>query len=235
MPPSHPLDRPVWAALFGRQAPLSLGDGRARRMHPDYGPFAAAASYSPDDLAGLSDLSDNAEGLALVEPEGAPLPAAMEVLGQAPCWQMQLRSLTADACAPPEILPLGDADAAEMLALATLTKPGPFATRTHALGRFLGVKRDGRLIAMAGERMQPEGFTEVSGVCALPEARGQGLAGALMRAVIANILKRGEVPILHAYAENQGAIQLYQRLGFTYRRTLILTRIRPQSPGESTR
>ncbi len=204
-------------------------------MHPDYGPFAAAASYSAHDLAGLSHLSDGTEGLALVEPEGAPLPEAIEVLGQAPCWQMQLQTLTADARPPPEILPLGDADAADMLALATLTRPGPFAARTHRLGRFLGVRRDGQLIAMAGERMQPEGFTEVSGVCALPEARGKGLAGALMRAVIANILMRGEVPILHAYADNQGAIELYQRLGFTYRRTLILTRIRPQSPGVSTR
>ena len=89
-----------------------------------------------------------------------------------------------------------------MLALATLTRPGPFFARTHQLGAFIGVKQDGRLVAMAGERMQPTGFTEVSGVCTHPDPRGRGYAGGLMRQVAARILARGETPFLHAYADN---------------------------------
>uniref|UniRef100_UPI0013D05BE5 GNAT family N-acetyltransferase n=1 Tax=Acinetobacter baumannii TaxID=470 RepID=UPI0013D05BE5 len=75
---------------------------------------------------------------------------------------------------------LGDAGAAQMLALATLTEPGPFFARPHRLGRFIGVRHEGRLIAMAGERMRTPGFTEVSGVCTHPDFRGAGLAGKLM-------------------------------------------------------
>ncbi|HZW15484.1 MAG TPA: GNAT family N-acetyltransferase, partial [Brevundimonas sp.] len=119
--------------------------------------------------------------------------------------------------------PLGESDAAEMLALATLTVPGPFFEKTHRLGDFVGVKVDGRLIAMAGERMKPEGFTEVSGVCTHPDHRGRGYAGALMRVVTGRILERGEQAFLHAYAVNTAAIALYATLGFRVRAPVTYT------------
>ena len=120
---------------------------------------------------------------------------------------------------------LGDADAPEMLALATLTEPGPFFVKTHQLGRFVGIRQDGRLVAMAGERMQPDGFTEVSGVCTHPDHRGRGYAAALMGEVARGILARGDTPFLHAYASNQAAIALYERLGFQHRREILMTRL----------
>jgi predicted GNAT family acetyltransferase len=126
-----------------------------------------------------------------------------------------------------EIVPLGEDDAPQMFDLATLTKPGPYFARTHRLGDFVGVKRDGRLIAMAGERMKPDGFTEVSGVCTHPDARGRGYAGALMRVVVTRILARGETPFLHAYAANTGAIGLYETLGFALRREVTMTVLAP--------
>jgi predicted GNAT family acetyltransferase len=110
-----------------------------------------------------------------------------------------------------------------MLALATLTEPGPFFARTHQLGDFVGVRDGGRLMAMAGERMKPTGFTEVSGVCTHPDGRGRGYAGALTRAVVAKILARGEQPFLHVYAHNTGAIALYEALGFSLRRKMSMT------------
>jgi hypothetical protein len=112
-----------------------------------------------------------------------------------------------------------------------LTRPGPFSTRTHELGRFLGVRREGRLIAMAGERMQPTGFTEVSGVCTHPDFQGMGLAGQLMSAVIANILEKGERAFLHAYTHNRSAIGLYESLGFAQRAVVVLTLSGPQING----
>jgi predicted GNAT family acetyltransferase len=115
------------------------------------------------------------------------------------------------------ILGLGDADATEMLELATLTEPGPFLPRTHHMGRFWGVRIDGRLAAMAGERMRFPGYTEVSGVCTHPDFRGRGLARSLSAHVAQRILERNETPFLHAWSTNDAAIALYRSLGFRIR------------------
>src|SRR6185437_12341711 len=102
-----------------------------------------------------------------------------------------------------------DEDGPQMLKLAALTEPGPFFERTHQLGDFIGVKEDGRLIAMAGERMRPDAFTEISGVCTHPDFRGRGYAAALTMEVAARIRARGDTPFLHVYAANAAAIRLY--------------------------
>lgn len=107
-----------------------------------------------------------------------------------------------------------------MIALATVTKPGPFAARTHALGSFFGIKENGVLLAMAGERMKHDGYTEVSGVCTHPDARGRGFARSLSAHVARRIVERGETPYLHAYATNTAAIELYESLGFRLRREM---------------
>jgi predicted GNAT family acetyltransferase len=222
----HPLDRPVWRALTSRQAHIALGDERARRFNPAFGLFAASADVSPQSLAALAALVPTRGAVALVEAEPQPPVPGVEVETHV-IWQMVAERL-ADGPAPAfEIVPLTEADAPQMLALASLTKPGPFFARTHELGDFVGVRRDGKLIAMAGERMKPEGFTEVSGVCTAPGHRGFGYASALSRLVARRILASGEIPFLHVYAHNTGAIALYQALGFTLRRQMymgILTR-----------
>lgn len=223
MPTDHVLDRPVWAALKGRQAGIALGDGRALRFAPDYGLFAAAADRSAGSLAALAALVPASGGLALVEAEAPPaVPGTAAETRR--LWQMVAGGLTPAGAPDFAILDLTEADAPQMLALATLTAPGPFFARTHQLGDFVGVKTaDGTLITMAGERMKPDGFTEVSGVCTHPDHRGRGHAGALMRVVAGRILARGETPFLHSYAHNTGAIALYESLGFCLRREMIMT------------
>lgn len=114
-------------------------------------------------------------------------------------------------------LELGGADAAEMLALARLTKPGPFDERTRELGTFLGVREEGVLVAMTGERLRVPGFTELSAVCTHPDHLGRGHARGLMLEVASRIVARGEIPFLHVLPENARAIELYERLGFTKR------------------
>ena len=219
---AHPLDRPVWSALTGRQAPLALGDARALRFDPAYALFAAAADASPGSLAALGGLNTSANGLGMIEAVDPPVPRGAVVRSKAAGVQMVAAALTGGG-RPVAFEPLGEADAAAMLALATLTVPGPFFERTHRLGDFVGVKVDGRLVAMAGERMKPEGFTEVSGVCTHPDHRGRGYAGALMRVVTQRILERGEQAFLHAYAANTGAIALYETLGFRVRTPVTYT------------
>lgn len=214
----HPLDRPVWSALTSeRQAALAVGAGGALRLAPGYGVFAASMDQSPQGVAAIAAL-DQPEGmLATVEADPTPVPPGLTVLKEAVLSQMVLVELAPGKARDIAIEPLTEADAPAMLALATLTEPGPFFERTHRLGDFFGIKQEGRLLAMAGERLKPDGFTEVSGVCAHPDARGRGYAGALMRAVIERILARGETAFLHSYADNAGAIALYHSLGFTIR------------------
>ena len=207
-----PLDRPIWSALTTRQRAFSLGDGRARRFDPEVGPLAAIGEDDAAHLDALSALIDRRGPVVLLQRGEIPRPPGTRTTLDAPGVQLVLDRL-APVAASVDLVPLGAADAPEMLALATLTRPGPFGPRTHELGGFVGVKVDGRLVAMAGERMKPEGFTEVSGVCTHPDHRGHGYAAMLSTAVAERILARGEIPFLHAYASNAAAIALYERLG----------------------
>lgn len=226
---AHPLDRPVWAALTTRQASVARGDARALRFAPDHGLFAAAADDALASLTALASLVPAGGELALVETEQTPPPPGTALVSHALCQQMVMRKLvpTAPRFA---LTTLTGADAPAILALAHLTRPGPFFSRTHELGDFVGVKQEGRLVAMAGERMKPEGFTEVSAVCTHPGHRGRGYAGGLMRAVADRILARGETPFLHVYASNTGAIALYRSLGFRLRREIFLTTLTRPPP-----
>jgi len=217
MEPFHPLDRPVWSALTGRQANLAQGDARALRFAPDYGLFGAAADAEPENLAALAALIPPDGGVALVERELPSLPPGCRILMDDVCNQMIAETIAAPDM---EYEKLNPGDALEMRALAELTQPGPFFARTHELGEFIGIKSGGKLVAMAGERMKAPGFTEVSAVCTHPDHRGRGHAGRLMAVVAAKILARGETPFLHVYAHNTGAIALYEKLGFRLRRAL---------------
>ena len=220
---SHPLDRPVWSALTGRQSHLAHQHGAAVRFGPEFGLFAALPDASPQSLADLAALVAVHGDVAVVEEGPAPPVPGLAVRSQAVCWQMvaETPNPVGEPAFPIEVLTA--ADAPQMLALATATAPGPFFARTHELGRFVGVKENGRLVAMAGERMQPAGYTEVSGVCTDPAYRGRGFAAGLMLEVAARIRARGEIPFLHSYAHNTGAIALYQALGFDFRCELLMT------------
>lgn len=118
----------------------------------------------------------------------------------------------------PEAVRLGADDVPEMLDLVERTRPGPFLPRTVELGTYLGIRRGGALVAMAGERLRPPGWTEISAVCTDPGHRGEGLASRLVLAVADGIRGRGETPFLHTSARNTGAIRLYEGLGFRLRR-----------------
>ena len=226
MAQAHPLDRPVWHALTTRQANLAQGDALALRLAPEYGPFAASVDGSATSLKRLADLVPEQDEIWLVETDEVPIPPGTIVRRRADLTQMIAPRIVSTVAEFP-IVSLTEADAPEMRALATLTAPGPFLSHTHLLGDFLGVKIDGRLVAMAGERMKPEGFTEVSAVCTHPDWRGRGYAAGLMRRVADKIVAKGETPFLHVYPSNTGAIALYEALGFIFRRRMtmaVLTR-----------
>ena len=216
---THPLDRPIWQALNTRQKHFDPTGTTARRFPADVSPFVAPQDLSPASLAAAAALMPEGDDISLVE-RTIPEPPPGFVATTAPCVQMIARTFT--GAAPSfEVVQLTDADAPEMLALATLTRPGPFRARTNTLGRFLGVREDGKLIAMAGERMHVDGFHEISAVCTHPDYRGRGLGAGLMKVIGARMLAEGDTPFLHTYTTNTGAIALYERLGFETRCEII--------------
>jgi len=208
------LDRPVWATLRD-QSHWGLGDGRARRFEPDINCFAATSDESADSLRALAALVQPGDDRVYVlQVPPIAVPSGLQAAKVAQGVQMvATRRLQADDKAQV----LGDADAPEMLTLAALTQPGPFLARTHTMGRFIGLRVNGRLAAMAGERLRFPGHVELSGVCTHPDFRGRGLARRLSAAVAADIQRRGEQPFLHAWSMNIAAIALYESLGFEVR------------------
>lgn len=220
---AHPLDRPVWTALNSEWQALAVGTPDGWRLSADYGPFAASTDGDAEAVAGWLPRNQDSWFIE-ADPVAAPRGFVVSVVRE--LTQMvgeHVPSPAADAI----FQPLGAADADAMRALAALASPGPFLPRTHELGRFVGHCESGRLLAMAGTRMQMPGFVEVSGVCTHPDARGRGLAAQASRQVAGAIIAGGAQPFLHAYPDNAPAINLYKALGFVERTRLVLTVISP--------
>jgi ribosomal protein S18 acetylase RimI-like enzyme len=222
------LDMPVWASLTGAHAHLAERDHGAVRYPPDVAPFAALADAAdPENWLELAQLFG--PGAVAVLPGVTGAPDGWEIVDVVQAVQLVDTSLRAET--DNEAIRLDDADVPEILALIARTRPGPFLPRTIALGDYSGIRRDGALIAMAGERLHPAGWTEISAVCTDAAYRGQGLGTRLLRHVAAGIRGRGESAFLHAAATNVNAIRLYESIGLTHRRDIrfLIVRTPPSS------
>jgi ribosomal protein S18 acetylase RimI-like enzyme len=215
------LDNPAYASLCGAHAWLAEVRGRARRIPADVAPFLALPSPpSAEDWRDAAGLV--APGTFVAGRYGdAELPDGWRAVRAFDLVQMIDERVTGCDCA--EANPLDATDVPEMLELIAQTEPGPFLARTIELGDYLGIRRDGVLVAMAGERFRLDGWTEISAVCTKSDHRGEGLASRLMGALIANIQRRSERAFLHVISTNTGAIRLYEELGFRVRQTTTLT------------
>jgi ribosomal protein S18 acetylase RimI-like enzyme len=223
----HVLDNAGWHALTGPHAGFAEGDGRARRYRPDISVFHAASDDSPESWAAAAGLATRDGIVVLFRVEALTAPEGwMEVFG-GDGYQMVL---TEPLGAVPDLpsadpatghavtmRPLGDADIDEMVALVALTEPGPFRPRTIELGGYVGIFHGVELVAMAGQRLAPPGYREVSAVCTHPDARRRGYASIVSAVVARAIFERGETPFLHVAVDNAAAIPVYEQLGFTIR------------------
>jgi ribosomal protein S18 acetylase RimI-like enzyme len=223
MAASHLLDRPIRTALTTRQQGIAEIRGSARRYPADVAPFADVEDLSMEGFKALHALMRAGEPAVFFTPEPLPaLPPQLEIAMAATGEQMIGMPAEVQGSLP-DIVRLGDGDVPAMRALVELTRPGPFGLRTHTLGAFFGIKIDGRLAAMTGERMAPGPYTEMTAVCVHPDFRGRGLAQALLALVARRIAARGEIPFLHVFSDNASAIALYKRQGMTIRRRLHVT------------
>jgi predicted GNAT family acetyltransferase len=217
----HVLDNPVWHALNGPHKRIALGRGQARRYPRDVAPFSAIAEPTDAAYADLAiDLPANMEA-RLFRPAEEPAPLRWETVSTKPIMQMTASTLTTEA-SDTEPTALGAKDVPDMLDLAALTTPGPFAARTPMLGHYEGYREHGRLLAMGGERLRLPGFVELSAICVHPAAHGRGLGAAITRHLARRVLESGAIPFLHVFPENP-AIRLYQRRGFHERACLWVT------------
>jgi len=234
-PEPHPLDAVIWRALTGVQESLAEGDERARRYPAAIAPFAATRDTEPASFRSLLALVSGDDGIALFTTEEVKAPSAFSVIRRDSVDQMVLED--AGACAAQlgaSIVGLGVADVPEMLALVSVTQPGPFGPRTIELGDYIGIRQRGKLVAMAGERMRLDGFTELSAVCVEPAYRGHGFAVELVRSLVSSITARSEIPFLHVFSSNLAAIALYRKLGFTLRRRMRLAVLARAEAGPSS-
>lgn len=223
----HLLDDPAWHALAGPLARFAVGDGHVRRMSIDHSIFSAVDPAASPALAArdLAALAAPGERLVFV---GAPpvVPDGVVELGRGEALQMvlddvvRLRTVAhaVGAATSLEVRALTTADAAEMVALVDHARPGPFLLRTIELGNYFGVRDEhGALVAMAGERLRPPGFVEISAVSVHESQRRRGLASLVVAAVAEAALVRGDAPFLHVVTSNVAAIPVYERLGFRTR------------------
>jgi predicted GNAT family acetyltransferase len=228
------LENPIWYSLTTDHANIAIGkdvgNGLCRRYPSDIGPLAAfqesiVEAYS--DLARMIPHNDHAVLLLETVPN---LPQGWHLLRQGAIVQMICHTVPDKSPLPAVIEPLGPADFPEMLALASITEPGPFREHTGRLGGFIGFRVDGRLAAMAGQRLAPTGFSEVSAVCTHPDFRGRGYARSLVIEVARKIHADGCVPFLTAFESNTAAIKIYEEIGFSLRRHFQLAMVQPPSP-----
>ncbi|GAB7070067.1 GNAT family N-acetyltransferase [Mycobacterium hodleri] len=225
----HPLDDPVRSSLRGAHARFAVWSGRIARYDSEVAGFVG---HPPRlDAGDWADLAELAGPAAEVSLRGAHVPpAGWDLLGQ--LGSVQLDGSDLEVAPDPDVVVLGSDDVPQMLDLVARTEPGPFRVRTIEMGTYLGFVDDGRLVALAGERMHPDGWTEISAVCTDPRFRRRGLSTRLVRAVGYGIRARGAIPFLHARADNVSAIRLYESLGFTLRQRSVLTRLRTPGGGE---
>ncbi len=221
----HILDNVIWQALSTRQSEFAESFGQSCRFTPKVSSLGGFREASPEGYQSLEGLVGSLGTIMVFLDSPYENRMGWTLVASAPLLQMVWENgralndsrVSSESASRPEIVELNAAHSPAMMELTALTKPGPFDKRTHELGRYIGIFREGKLVAMAGERLKVPGYTEVSAVCTHPEHTGHGYARVLMTDVMQGIRRREEIPFLHVREDNARAIELYERLGFRRR------------------
>ena len=219
---NHPLDNPVWFALSETHAEFAIADGHAKFYQPRYCPFGGCYpdGQIADALATYAQLIPN----FFIVGTRPQIPAGLQLVRELICDQMMIEKRIA-VDNDKVLTELNDSHAAALYNLVNLVQPGYFRPDTRRLGTYFGIFENRELVAVTGERMKMNDYTEVSAVVTHPQHSGKGYAKRLVAHVVNRIFDQGKTPILHVAETNLGAIRLYEKLGFTLRRKISLWNI----------
>lgn len=217
---NHPLDNPIWTALTTGSKKFSYGDEHIRLIDRDMGFFAGLPSYEPEHLESLWDVLEDGVKVILFTPNPLELDDRWIVHNDRKLLQMVWDNEVENLELSDTVQPLDPSHVSQMMALTDLMRPGPFLEKTILFGNYFGIFSRNKLISMAGARLNPAPFTEVSAVCTLKDYQGRGLSKKVMSAVINSLVAQGSTPFLHVYPDNLSAFKLYSSLGFVSRAML---------------
>lgn len=216
----HPLDNPIWNALNTGSEMFSSGNGNCKFVNSDMGFFAGMPNYEAESIRQLHSYCQPGQKVILFPPGRIVVDNGWKVLNDHELLQMVYTASSKGMAQESNLTALGEEDVPAMLELVAMTKPGPFLPRTIDFGGYFGIYQDAQLVSMAGKRLSPEPYVELSAVCTHPDFGGMGLSYQVLQRVIHDIIQSGKVPFLHVYPENLPAIKLYTKLGFEPRATL---------------
>ncbi len=218
---THILDNPIWNALNTGNKQFAYGNDQAKYIKRDVGLFAGLKTNSEEELKVLYHLLPMESRVILFTPNEIIISPGWKIKLQKDILQMvyEHEPIPADHT---DLIPLKDKDIPAMKNLAVLTNPGPFLIRTIDYGNYEGIFDGDNLVAMTGQRLQPDPYTEVSAVCTHPDYTGRGYAAKLVRSQISKITTGRRIPFLHVYADNTAACKLYEKLGFQTRKKMIV-------------
>ncbi len=223
MSKEHPLDNVAWNSLTTSHKHLGKIGKKAAMYHPQISMIAGVSEYTQEAFTELAKMAQ--PGIPVLILSDNPLPDHTD-------WDIRIKTevnqMTCDSPIEYEEIQyeiLTPDDVPQMLELVKLTEPGPFGPRTIEMGTYIGLKVDGKLVAMGGERLKPDGYVALSGICTHPDYRGKGYASAITGALTNKVLERGKKPFLYVALKNTGAFRLYEKLGYSVRRTVRVTGI----------
>ncbi len=212
----HVLDNPAWNAMISGNANLAAGNDRAKFFYDEVAPFAGLKNYDEASFHELLEITPPKRRVVIPVFKEVKIPGYWKIVDRVKALQMVFAG-----AAPSKtiglIVPLKEEDIPQMIALTQLTNPGPFLERTIEFGNYKGIFAGGKLAAMAGQRMHPFEYVEVSAVCTHPEHTGKGYGKSLVNDQVLSIIEQGNMPFLHVRSDNEHAISLYKRLSFTVR------------------
>lgn len=208
------LRNPAWESLCSRQEYLNMGDDELRYYPEDVSPFLAMHDWDEQLLQMLSERIPRGRSFSMVHADKPDLRSGFEVIFDIPLYQMACKNFK-PSNRQYAFRQLTTADVPQMLELTAMTKPGPFFRNTIAMGTYIGIFENGQLVAMAGERMKCDGFTEVSAICTHPSHTGKGYASFLTTVIADGVYRDGCTPFLHVKMDNEAAIKVYEKMGFS--------------------
>ncbi|MGZ8545692.1 MAG: GNAT family N-acetyltransferase [Flavisolibacter sp.] len=208
------LNNPVYHALVTGDKELAKGSGRVRYFDESVSPFAGIDDGYEEGFEELFRQLPEGRKILYATPQQIMVPEGWDLHVAVGGLQFVYQDPIPDIAA--SVLPvlLNESHIEEMIALATLTRPGPFGPGTISFGHYYGIFENGRLASMTGQRLHPGNYSEISAVCTHPDFLGKGYAAILIQQQLNLIGKTGRIPFLHVRDDNERAIQLYERLGF---------------------